>query len=53
MYTNGKIIIEKKNYTIKVITGRTEFIYTLESEEEAFKVFITFILENERNKKLP
>lgn len=50
MYTDGQVIIEKNFLEIKLVTARTEIIYKLITEEEAFKLFIKLILETERNK---
>lgn len=50
MYTDGVVIIERNFLTIILVTSRTEIIYTLNTEEEAYEVFIKLILEIERNK---
>jgi len=50
MYTDGQVIIEKIFLKIKLVTTRTEIICTLNTEEEACKLFIKLILDIERNK---
>lgn len=50
MYTDGQVIIEKSFLKIKLVTARTEIIYKLNTEEEAYEIFIKLILETERNK---
>lgn len=50
MYTDGQVIIEKFFLEINLVTARTEIIYTLNTEEEAYELFIKLILETERNK---
>lgn len=50
MYTNGQVIIGKNFFEIKLVTSRTEIIYTLSNEEEACELFIKLILEMEKNK---
>lgn len=50
MYTDGQVIIEKKFLEIKLVTARAEIIYTLNTEKEAYDLFIKLILEIERNK---
>lgn len=50
MYTDGQVIIERILLKIKLVTARTEIIYTLNTEEEAYQLFIKLILEVERKK---
>ena len=50
MYTDGQVIIEKNFFEIKLVTSRTEIIYTLSNEEEAYELFIKLILKMEKNK---
>lgn len=52
MYTDGKVIIEKKRLNIEVVSEHTEIIYTLKNEEEAYNFFITLILRSEKKKLL-
>lgn len=42
-------LLQKKILKIKLVTTRTEIIYTL-NKEEAYKLFIKLILDSERNK---
>lgn len=50
MYTDGKVIIEKKCFDIVVVSEYTEIIYTLKNEEEAYEFFIKLILKSEVKK---
>lgn len=48
MYTNGKIIIERKNLRIEITTERSFIVYFFRTQEEAHCNFVTLIMANEK-----
>lgn len=51
MYTNGEVIIEKKDLIIELITEKINVVYLFSTKSEAHDFFMTMIMEHEKMNK--
>lgn len=51
MYTNGEVIIERKDLIIELTTEKITVIYSFRTKSEVYNFFMTLIIAHEKINK--